>query len=191
MELTEDAGPLRTRLLDAAGFDGETERVRAAVASSFYPDAGDELLAPRRVERSGERSAGKPGAFLEAVSEDAAEAESTPVAFAAFTTDGSRVLDDLQATNAPVVNTHNVAFMQHLNQGLTYTTVFRGERGELAANDGDPANPDDGADELGAADDFYNLPLNWHPGRAAHQRRGMARPRVQRLARRGRHRGAL
>lgn len=33
-----------------------------------------------------------------------------------------------------------------------------------AANDGDPANPDDGADELLAAHDYYNLPLNWHQG---------------------------
>ena len=164
VELTEDAGPLRTRLLDAAGFDGETERVRAAVASSFYPTLETSFWLPEGWNEAVSRSAGKPGAFLEAVSEDAAEAESTPVAFYVFTTDGSRVLDDLQATNAPVVNTHNVAFMQHLNQGLTYTTVFRGERGELAANDGDPANPDDGADELLAAHDFYNLPLNWHPG---------------------------
>ncbi len=164
VEITDLDPQLRTRVLDAQGSDRETERVRSAVGSRFYGTAETSIWLPGGFEQAVTRAAKLPTGDYARIAARAAADESTPIAFYVFTTDGSRVLDDLSASNAPVSNTHNVAFMQHLNQGLTYTTVFRGERGEFAANDGDPANPDDGADEILAAHDFYNLPLNWHPG---------------------------
>ncbi len=45
---------------------------------------------------------------------------------------------------------------------MTYTTVYWGERGENASYAGDPANPDDGFDELLDAHDYYDLPGNFH-----------------------------
>jgi hypothetical protein len=75
---------------------------------------------------------------------------------------GGRVVDEMSATNEPRRGDHNVAFAQHGNQGLTYTTVFWGEKGENAAYAGDPANPDDGFDEILDAHDYYDLPGNFH-----------------------------
>ena len=72
------------------------------------------------------------------------------------------VLDTIEATDAPALGAHNVAFVQHGNQGLTYSTVFRGERPETPGADGSPSNPDDGFDEILAAHDFYDLPANLH-----------------------------
>lgn len=93
----------------------------------------------------------------------AAADDATPARFHVLTVADGVVLDELLATHRKS-DAHNVAFVQHLNQGLTYTTVFRGERGENAAHDGDTASPDDGADELLAAHDYYNQPLNFHNG---------------------------
>jgi hypothetical protein len=75
---------------------------------------------------------------------------------------GGRVLDTIEATEKAAVGAHNVAFVQHGNQGMTYTTVFRGERGETPGADGSPSNPDDGFDEILAAHQYYNLPANLH-----------------------------
>jgi len=91
-----------------------------------------------------------------------ADAESTPVRYHVVAVVDGRVVDEISATNEPRRGDHNVAFAQHGNQGLTYTTVFWGEKGENSAYPGDPANPDDGFDELLDAHDYYDLPGNFH-----------------------------
>ncbi len=88
--------------------------------------------------------------------------EATPVRYHVVAVIGGEVVDELSATNEPRRGDHNVAFAQHGNQGLTYTTVYWGEKGENAAYPGDPANPDDGFDELLDAHDYYDLPGNFH-----------------------------
>ncbi len=159
VELT-GAGGLGARVLDTLGDTRETERVRAVRESREWGMAEASVWLPGGFEEAALRALGKaagPSALAQAARTDA-----TPVNFYVFSAADGRVLDSISASNAPASSTHNVAFLQHLNQGLTYTTVFRGERGENAAYDGDPANPDDGADELLAAHQYYNLPVNWH-----------------------------
>ncbi len=141
VELTQPGGKVRARMVDARFGVLGTEHVRRVIAPERWPNLEAAIDVPE----------GFPGG-------DAAGA----VRFYVFTAYEGEVLDDLVAGNRPLSNTHNVAFAQHLNQGLTYTTVFRGERGENAAYPGDPNNPDDGADEILGAHDWYNLPLNWH-----------------------------
>ena len=162
VELTENGGTLTGRILDDRGDARETERLRSVRESKSWDMLEGSLWLPGGFAEAAARAAGKPAADYDAVAARAAADDATPVRFYVITTDGSRVLDSITATNAPTSSTHNVAFVQHLNQGLTYTTVFRGERGENAAYDGDPNNPDDGADELLAAHQYYNLPVNWH-----------------------------
>ncbi len=162
VELTEAATGAVARLLDTSGDARETERVRSARATREWDMIEASCWLPGGFKEAVTRSAGMPAAGFDAAAPQAAADESTPINFYVFTTDGGLVLDSITAGNSPSSNTHNVAFVQHLNQGLTYTTVFRGERGENAVNDGDPNNPDDGADELLAAHDYYNLPVNWH-----------------------------
>ena len=151
IELTQPDGRARARMVDAQFGVLGTDGVRRAIAPDRWPNI--------------EAAIDLPPDFVRAdMAEAAALEESTPVDFYVFTALDGEVLDDIITSSAPLSNTHNVAFAQHLNQGLTYTTVFRGERGENAVYPGDPNNPDDGADELLGAHDWYNLPLNWHQG---------------------------
>ena len=108
------------------------------------------------------RAAGAPMADYDLVALEQAEREATPVRYHVVSVVDGRIHDEITATNEPRRGDHNVAFAQHGNQGLTYTTVFWGERGENASYAGDPANPDDGFDELLDAHDYYNLPGNFH-----------------------------
>ncbi|MGD9140836.1 MAG: hypothetical protein PVJ42_04785, partial [bacterium] len=148
VELAQPEGGVRARMVDSQFGVLGTEGVRRVLAPERWPNI--------------EASIDLPGGFVS--DEIAAVAESAPVNFYVFTARDGEVLDEIVTTNAPLSNAHNVAFAQHLNQGLTYTTVFRGERGENASYPGDPNNPDDGADEILGAHDYYNLPLNWHQG---------------------------
>ncbi len=162
VELTESSAGATARLLDTAGDARETERVRSVRATREWDMLEASCWLPSGFQEAVAQGAGKSAAAFDAVAPRAAADESTPINFYVFTTEGGIVLDGITADNSPTSNVHNVAFVQHLNQGLTYTTVFRGERGENAVNDGDVNNPDDGADELLAAHDYYNLPVNWH-----------------------------
>ena len=164
VELVETDGALTARVLDDTGSDRETERLRAVRGSRKWGMVEGSLWLPGGFKNAVARAAGLPASAYGAVAAKAAADEATPIRFYVFTSADGKVLDSITATNQPASNTHNVAFVQHLNQGLSYTTVFRGERGENASYDGDPNNPDDGADEILAAHDYYNLPLNWHQG---------------------------
>jgi hypothetical protein len=164
VELTENGKSIRARIIDDRMAEGETERMRHTARSRHWSCLEASLWLPGGFEEAAAAAAGEQAGRYGAVAKRIAEADATPVNFYVFTTADGIVLDDIIASNAPLSNDHNVAFAQHLNQGLTYTTVFRGERGENASYDGDPNNPDDGADELLAAHDYYNLPLNWHQG---------------------------
>jgi hypothetical protein len=164
VEFVETGGSLVARVIgpDAAA-DG-TPRPAQAIEPARWPSIEATIPLPGGFREATVNAMHAGQARYASVAEDAASAESTPVTFYVFTASGGQVLDEITASNAPLSSTHNVAFMQHLNQGLCYTNVFRGDRGENAAYDGDPANPDDGADELLAAHDYYNLPVNWHQG---------------------------
>ncbi|MFH1690321.1 MAG: FlgD immunoglobulin-like domain containing protein [Candidatus Eisenbacteria bacterium] len=108
------------------------------------------------------RAAGVREADYGLVAGAVASGEATPVRYHVVAVVDGEVVDELSATNEPRRGDHNVAFAQHGNQGLTYTTVFWGEKGENASYAGDPANPDDGFDELLDAHDYYDLPGNFH-----------------------------
>ncbi len=164
VELVEEEGRLVARVLDSDLAADETPRLRGVIGSRRWGTMEASLWLPGGFKQSVAAAAGENENSYDAVAAQAAEGEATPIKFYVFTAFDGAVLDEITATNSPTSNTHNVAFAQHLNQGLTYTTVFRGEREELASYDGDPNNPDDGADELMAAHDYYNLPLNWHQG---------------------------
>jgi len=94
----------------------------------------------------------------------ARKSDSARTRYAVFTLVDGAIEDEIAAgpPGDVIAAAHNVAFAQHGNQGLTYSTVLRGERGENAAYDGDPNNPDDGFDELLAAHDYYDLPGCFH-----------------------------
>lgn len=167
IELTDQGGDPAGRVLDPRGDARETERIRRTLASPRWGAMEASVWLPGGFADAVTRGLGKPGAEYATLARDAADAESTPIRFYVFTARDGHVVDDLTASNEPVspaANAHNVAFVQHGNQGFSYTTVFRGERGENAAYAGDPANPDDGFDEILAAHDYYQLPLNWHQG---------------------------
>ena len=164
VELTEAEAGMRGRIIDPDLGESETGRLRSLIASPRWSTLEASLWLPGGFEEAVARAAGASADRYEAIAAEAAGAESTPIGFYVFTSAEGDILDSIIGSNSPLSNSHNVAFVQHLNQGLTYTTVFRGEREELASYDGDPNNPDDGADELLAAHDYYNLPLNWHPG---------------------------
>ncbi|HVP58194.1 MAG TPA: FlgD immunoglobulin-like domain containing protein [bacterium] len=164
VELREVAGKLQASVLDFQMNDTETALVDRVIAPARWPSLEASLALPAGFKQAVARSLGEDDSNYPAIAEQAAASEATPINFYVFTAADGQVLDNLVASNAPLSNTHNVAFVQHLNQGLSYTNVFRGDRGEHAAYDGDPANPDDGADELLAAHDYYNLPVNWHQG---------------------------
>jgi hypothetical protein len=108
------------------------------------------------------KAAGVDPAAYDEVALLAADGERTPVRYHVMTVISGEVADEVCATNEPRRGNHNVAFAQHGNQGLTYTTVYWGERGEHASYAGDPANPDDGYDELLDAHDYYDVPGNFH-----------------------------
>ncbi len=162
VELTQSAGVTRARTVDPQLGVLGAESVLRVTSPERWPNIEASIDLPEGFRAAVARSLGEGSGNYEALAERAAREESTPVNFYVFTAYDGEVLDDIVTTSAPLSNTHNVAFAQHLNQGLTYTTVFRGERGENAAYPGDPANPDDGADEILGAHDYYNLPLNWH-----------------------------
>ncbi len=162
VELTETAHQIQARMLDHNFDDSETIRMRRAERSERWPNLEASFWLPEGFKEAVAAGAGEPVNRYEAVAKRLADGEATPINFYVFTAADGVVLDDIIASNQPLSNTHNVAFAQHLNQGLTYTNVFRGERGENASYDGDPNNPDDGADELLAAHDYYSLPVNWH-----------------------------
>jgi hypothetical protein len=75
---------------------------------------------------------------------------------------GGRIQDRIETTSLSSVAAKNVVFVQHGNQGLTYTDVFRGNRGENAVSATDVNNPDDGFDELVAAHEAWSLPGCFH-----------------------------
>jgi hypothetical protein len=96
------------------------------------------------------------------VAERLAREDATPVRLLAASLVGGELQDVVRGSSPARVAAKNVSFVHHGNQGLTWTTVFRGERGENAAYDGDPNNPDDGFDELLAAHQYYALPGCFH-----------------------------
>jgi hypothetical protein len=164
VEILERGGVLEARTLDAGSDGSSRAQAVRTIGSHKWSSIEAGLALPPGFRQAAARAAGETEAAYDRIAARAAAEESTPIAFYVFTAADGKLLDDIRATNTPLSNTHNVAFVQHLNQGLSYTNVFRGDRGENASYDGDPANPDDGADELLAAHDYYNLPVNWHQG---------------------------
>jgi hypothetical protein len=146
--LTPDGRALREQPCEAAVIDPHIHTLECSIPL------------PAGFEDAVTRAAGR-GAYAE-VAEAAADSESTPVRYHVVAIVDGRIVDEMSATNRPERGDHNVAFVQHGNQGLTYTTVFWGEKGENASYAGDPANPDDGFDELLDAHDYYQIPGNFH-----------------------------
>ena len=126
--------PVDPRVLDEMMSEDETDRVRQVIASRHWTTLETSLDLPGGFREAVTRSAGVDAARYDAVAATAADLEATPIDFYVFTAEDGQILDDITASNAPMSNSHNVAFVQHLNQGLTYTTVFRGERGENAVS---------------------------------------------------------
>ncbi len=139
-----------------------TDLVREAVIDPFIHTIECEMALPDGFRRAVAEAAGYDESAYDSIAATLAEREATPVRYAVVSVIDGEVQDELVATNAERRGDHNVAFAQHGNQGLTYTTVFWGEKGENASYAGDPANPDDGFDELLDAHDYYNLPGNFH-----------------------------
>lgn len=164
IELYENDGKIEVHILNGIASPVVADRVEqvtgsrewACLEATVHPSNGfkNAVCAASNVSRE----------FYGSVAPLAAAQESTPVNFYVYTAADGIVLDDITATNEALSDAYNVAFAHHLNQGLTYTTVFRGERGDTLTNHGDVNNPEDGADELLDAHDWYNLPINWHMG---------------------------
>ncbi|MBU1698570.1 MAG: hypothetical protein KJ970_04325 [Candidatus Eisenbacteria bacterium] len=153
--------------------DSQGAQPRARYFTADGSEAGSSLI--RKIHATPslgtlEASIHLPAAFIQATDRIAggrsyaeiAETDATPVDFYIFTTDGRVVLDDIETSQDTRLTAHNVAFVQHGNQGLTWSTVFRGERGETPGMECDPANPDDGFDEIMAVHECYSIPCNFH-----------------------------
>ncbi len=158
----DEAGALRGTLLDPSFGGGETDRVRRVHVSLRHDMVEGSIHLPGGFEEAAIRAAGKSGAVYEEIAEAAAAGDRTPVRFYVFTAQGNELQDAIEADNASRPGDHNVAFMVHGNQGLTWTSVFYGERGENASYPGDPNNPDDGFDEILDCHRYYDIPLNIH-----------------------------
>ncbi|MDP6528585.1 MAG: FlgD immunoglobulin-like domain containing protein [Gemmatimonadota bacterium] len=81
---------------------------------------------------------------------------------AAVTLSDGRLQDTIVTAANSRVGAKNVSFVQHGNQGLTWSSVFLGERGEASTSPGDVNNPDDGFDEVLEAHSFYSIPGCFH-----------------------------
>ncbi len=160
----------------AYGDDGEFEAVgfasdragpiegldlRAAVVPSWHTLEGSIDL-PDGFRDVAARQAGVAPREYALIADDVAARDATAIRYHVVSVVDGEIVDEVAATNEPRRGDHNVAFAQHGNQGLTYTTVYWGVKGENASYPGDPANPDDGFDELLDAHDYYNLPGNFH-----------------------------
>ncbi|MFH1681158.1 MAG: hypothetical protein ABIH26_11000, partial [Candidatus Eisenbacteria bacterium] len=155
-------GGLEGRMQDSSFDESETEGVKRVNVSFLHDMVEGSIGLPGGFEEAAVRAFGKSGASYEDIRDAAAAGDLTPVRFYVFTARGSELLDDIAANNESRPGDHNVAFMVHGNQGLTWTTVFYGEREENASYPGDPDNPDDGFDELLDCHRYYQLPLNIH-----------------------------
>ena len=164
IELYQDTGRPAARIFNGMASPLGMDRVERVIESHEWASLEASVRPSDGYRQAVTKATGAPPERYESVSPLAARDESTPVHFYVYTVADGVLLDEIIATNESLSNSHNVAFVQHLNQGLAYTTVLRGERGENASYDGDINNPDDGADELLAAHDYYNLPINWHMG---------------------------
>ena len=142
--------------------DVSSDLVRAAAVVPELHTLEGSIELPDGFRAAVARAAGVREADYDLVAPAASEFESTPIRYYVAAVIGGEVVDTMAATNEPRRGDHNVAFAHHGNQGLTYTTVFWGEKGENAAYAGDPANPDDGFDEILDAHDYYDLPGNFH-----------------------------
>ncbi|MBN1827392.1 MAG: hypothetical protein JW958_14120 [Candidatus Eisenbacteria bacterium] len=149
-------------LLDDRFDLSETERVKEVRVSVRDHMITGSIWLPGGFAEATARAAGKSGAPVEDVLRDAARTDATPVEFYVFTAREGERLDDIAASNQSRAGDHNVAFVVHGNQGLTWTSVYYGERGDTLTNPGDPDNPEDGFDELLDAHRYYDIPLNMH-----------------------------
>ena len=157
-----ERGSFEAALLTPVGRAIEEEPLSEAVIEPAIHTIECAIPLPAGFEEAVTTAAGVSRAAYRDVAKAAADSESTPVLYHVVAIVDGRVVDEMSATNEPERGDHNVAFVQHGNQGLTYTTVFWGEKGENASYPGDPANPDDGFDELLDAHDYYDIPGNFH-----------------------------
>ncbi|MBD3368264.1 MAG: hypothetical protein GF405_08885 [Candidatus Eisenbacteria bacterium] len=158
----DDRGGFSASLLTPDGVSVRSETLSDVVIDPTIHTIECAVPLPADFEEAVTTAAGVSRAAYRDVAKAAAGNEATPVRYHVVAVIDGRVVDEMTATNEPERGDHNVAFVQHGNQGLTYTTVFWGEKGENASYAGDPANPDDGFDELLDAHDYYDIPGNFH-----------------------------
>ena len=157
-----ERGEFGAATFDSGSGGDRADIVRAAVIEPKLQSMECSIGLPKGFIEATAKAAGMDAASLGTVIDEVAARELTPVRYHVVSVVDGIVMDELSATNKPRRGDHNVAFAQHGNQGLTYTTVFWGEKGENASYAGDPANPDDGFDELLDAHDYYDVPGNFH-----------------------------
>ena len=85
------------------------------------------------------------------IAQRVAEEDGTPVNFFCCSVLDGQIMDTIQATNKKGT-TGNCAFVQHGNQGLTWTDVFRGPDGDTLS----------GYDEVLKVHDSLGVPVNLH-----------------------------
>jgi len=158
----DESGSLTGTLIDATLGTAETERVKKVNVSVRNGMIEGSIWLPGGFEEAAVRAAGKSGISYDAIKEEIARDDATPVEFYVYTVQGKTLLDDIVADNSTRAGDHNVAFMVHGNQGMTWSTVFYGERGDTLSNPADPDNPEDGFDELLDLHRYRQIPLNMH-----------------------------
>ncbi len=136
--LDRDLGVLEVSLALPPGFERAT--LDAARASGRFPA----------------------GAAYADVMRWACETHATPIEILVTTEIDGVVIDTISGTEAARGGSHNIAFVHHGNQGITYSTVLRGERGESPGLECSAANPDDGFDELLALHECTGVPGAFH-----------------------------
>ena len=156
-----EEGRLTGVLIDENLGTAETERVKGVNLSLRNGMIEGSIWLPGGFEEAALRAYGGSAPY-DAIRDEIARTDATPVRFYVCTVKGAEIVDDIVAENSSRVGDHNVAFMVHGNQGLTWTTVFYGERGDTLTNPGDPDNPEDGFDEIMDAHRYYGIPLNMH-----------------------------
>lgn len=158
----DESGRLTGTLMDASFDASENERVRRVNVSVRNQMVEGSIWLPGGFEEAAVRAAGKIDVSYDSIRKQLAADDATPVSFYVFTALDGELKDDILASNSSRAGDHNVAFMVHGNQGLTWTSVFYGERGDTLTSPGDPNNPEDGFDEILDCHRYYNVPLNIH-----------------------------
>lgn len=163
---SDGRGGAEAKLYDSRFETEESKRIKRVRITPEWYMVEASLWLPGGFEEAVVQSMGAKASDYHRVAPQAAAEDLTPIEFYVFTASDGHILDSMSADNHPTKGTHNVAFMHHGNQSLTWTDVFWGTdplgwdfHWSDYINDG---NTNNGFDEVVGLHDTLNEPVNIH-----------------------------